>query len=220
MDLLIDDNYYNRTEVSNSDLTELKNMLHPRLVGVDPTNAFRLGTLVDALITEPDKANHVTRTVEQYQYTRDEWEWGKNMRDAWNRAAREMNFVNMIAKSWQNQVVMVNRGQHFEFNGFEFQLDTRCKWDFWHDGCGFGGDLKTTAATTQEQFESCIDLFDWDRSRAWYMDIAGSDCDFIIAISKANQKVFTKTIRRGDEIYNRGKDKYLELAFQYWSLMI
>ena len=50
------------------------------------------------------------------------------------------------------------------------------------------------------------------------MDIARSDRDFIYAISKKNCKVFKKFISRGDEIYNRGREKYEELAFQWWLL--
>ena len=63
-----------------------------------------------------------------------------------------------------------------------------------------------------------IDFFDWDRSRAWYMDIARSDHDFIYAISKKNSKVFKKQINRGDAIYEAGREKYEELAFQWWCL--
>ena len=52
------DNYYSRSEVSNSDLTELKNILHPRMQFGDKEAAFRFGTLVDALITEPSKVDY------------------------------------------------------------------------------------------------------------------------------------------------------------------
>lgn len=47
------DPYYDRPEVSNSDLTSLKEILHPRPITGDRERAFRFGTLVDALITEP-----------------------------------------------------------------------------------------------------------------------------------------------------------------------
>ena len=40
--------------------------------------------------------------------------------------------------------------------------------------------------------------------------------DFIYAVSKTANKVFFKKIVRGDELYERGRQKYLELAFQYW----
>lgn len=84
---------------------------------------------------------------------------------------------------------------------------------------GFGGDLKTTFASSQKQFNEAIDFFDWDRSRAWYMDIAGSKQDFIVAISKKNQQIFKATIKKDDTLYKRGKEKYEELAFKWWMLI-
>ena len=64
------DPYYSRSEVSNSDLTSLKYQLQPQLNFVkekDKLKAFRLGSLVDALVTEPAKANHFRRTVERME---------------------------------------------------------------------------------------------------------------------------------------------------------
>ena len=52
------DEYYNRTEVSNSDLTALRDILHPRQQFGDREAAFRFGTLVDALITEPARVDY------------------------------------------------------------------------------------------------------------------------------------------------------------------
>jgi hypothetical protein len=113
---------------------------------------------------------------------------------------------------------MVNHGQQFTYCDFEFQLDTRCKWDWWLPAFNFGGDLKTTFATSQKQFDEAVDFFDWDRSRAWYMDIAKSNRDFIYGISKKNCRIFKKFIERDSDIYRRGREKYEELAFQYWCL--
>ena len=50
------------------------------------------------------------------------------------------------------------------------------------------------------------------------MDIAGSNQDILIGISKVNNKVFKLPIKRGDDFYNSGKEKYLELAFKWWYL--
>lgn len=113
---------------------------------------------------------------------------------------------------------MINKRQDFNYCGFQFTLDTRCKFDWWLRQFGFGGDLKTTFASSQKEFDDAVDFFDWDRSRAWYMDIAHSDKDFIYAISKKNCKIFKKFINRDDAIYKRGKEKYEELAFNYWLL--
>ena len=215
------DTYYQRREVSNSDLTDLKNLLHP--VPMDPVireQAFHFGTLVDALVTEPGRVNHFYRTVDDVVYNEYDWLRGLEMLRALRREARRDPFLARVLDEADTQRFMTNRSQPFTYAGFHFQLDTRCKWDWWLPVCGFGGDLKTTTAASQKEFDECVDFFDWDRSRAWYMDIAHADRDFIYAISKKNYRVFKRFIRRDDETYRRGREKYEELAFQYWCLNI
>lgn len=210
------DTYYLRREVSNSDLTELKNILHPRMQFGDREAAFRFGSLVDALITEPSRVDYYRLTVDDEPYSYDEFRHAQEMQKALRHEARRDAFLAKVLECADTQRIMVNHAQELSYCGFPFRLDTRCKWDWWLGT--FGGDLKTTFASTQQQFDEAVDFFDWDRSRAWYMDIAGSDRDFIYAISKKNGKVFKKFITRGDVIYNRGRDKYEELAFQFWCL--
>lgn len=82
----------------------------------------------------------------------------------------------------------------------------------------WGGDLKSTTATTQKQFEEAVRYFDYDRQRAWYMDIAGSNQDVLIGVSKENFRVFKVPIRRDDDLYKSGFQKYNELAFKWWAL--
>lgn len=213
-----DINYYERSEVSNSDLTELKNLLHPRPQFGDKEAAFRFGSLVDAIITEPDRVNYYQFTVDDVQYTEDEFRHAQEMYRSLRLEARNDSFLAKVLEIADTQRCMVNKQQQFEYGGFVFTLDTRCKWDWFLDLCGFGGDLKTTFASTQKEFDEAVDFFDWDRSRAWYMDIANSDRDFIYGISKKNCCVFKKFINRDDAIYKRGREKYEELAFQYWCL--
>lgn len=212
------DQYYNRPEVSNSDLTELKNLLHPRLQFGDREAALRFGSLVDAIITEPSRVNYYQLTVDDVQYTDEEFRHAREMNNALRRESMHDDFLKHVLLSADTQNTMVRKNQEFEYGGFPFQLDTRCKWDWWLPVLGCGGDLKTTFASSQKEFEEALDFFDWDRSRAWYMDIANSDRDFIYAISKKNCQVFKKFIRRGDYLYKRGREKYEELAFQYWCL--
>lgn len=212
------DTYYQRSEVSNSDLTTLKNLLHPHIQYGDREAAFRFGNLVDAIITEPSRVNYYRFTVDDVQYTEAEFRHAQDMLAALRREATKDQFLFNVLGFASTQTVMVNKAQRFEYGQFPFTLDTRCKWDWFLDDYGFGGDLKTTFASTQKEFEEALDFFDWDRSRAYYMDIARSDRDFIYAISKKNCKVFKHFIRRGDATYNRGRDKYQELAFQYWCL--
>lgn len=212
------DNYYSRSEVSNSDLTELKNILHPRMQFGDKEAAFRFGTLVDALITEPTKVDYYRLTVDDVVYSEDEFRHGQELQKALRTEAKNDAFLAAVLSNADTQRCMVNKAQQFTYCEFPFTLDTRCKWDWWLASAKFGGDLKTTSASSQAEFEEAVDFFDWDRSRAWYMDIAGSDKDFIYAISKKNCRIFKKFITRGDEVYTRGRQKYEELAFQYWCL--
>lgn len=212
------DTYYMRSEVSNSDLTTLKNMLHPHLQFGDREAAFRFGNLVDAIITEPERVNHYRYTVDDEQYSEEEFRHALEMQVALYTEAKQDLFLNNVLAYATRQHVMVNKSQRFEYGQFPFTLNTRCKWDWYFKPNHFGGDLKTTFATSQKEFDEAIDFFDWDRSRAWYMDIAGSSRDFIYAISKKNCKVFKHFINRDDAVYNRGRAKYEELAFQYWCL--
>lgn len=220
------DSYYDRKEVSNSDLTALKMKLFPSLDFVsdkDRQKAFRLGTLVDALVTEPSKANAYRHTAGEYRYTADEWKWGEKMRAALQKRSEKDAFLAYVLANSDTQRSFANPAQEFDYGCFHFNLPTRCKFDWWLTT--FGGDLKTVSADTEKQFRGCIDFFDWDRSRAWYMDLVHSinpawgNMDFIYAVSKETQRVFFCKIERGDEIYKRGREKYLNLAFRMWMVI-
>ena len=215
------DSYYSRSEVSNSDLTELKNYLYPRVQYGDKEKAFKFGTLVDALITENDRVRYDKLMVDDYLYTTEEFELGLEMRKALRKEAEKDQFLAVVLAQSDTQKFMVNKQQEFYYGNFAYHLDTRCKWDWWLSAYNFGGDLKTTFAESQAQFDEAIDFFDWDRSRAWYMDIAGSNRDFIYANSKKNCKIFKHFITdRNHPTYIKGKEKYEDLAFKWWQLMV
>lgn len=215
------DSYYSRSEVSNSDLTELKNYLYPRVQYGDKEKAFKFGTLVDALITENDRVRYDKLMVDDYLYTTEEFELGLEMRKALRKEAEKDQFLAVVLAQSDTQKFMVNKQQEFYYGNFAYHLDTRCKWDWWLSAYNFGGDLKTTFAESQAQFDEAIDFFDWDRSRAWYMDIAGSNRDSIYAISKKNCKIFKHFITdRNHPTYIKGKEKYEDLAFKWWQLMV
>lgn len=214
------DAYFSRSEVSNSSLTELKQLLYPQTFYGDKEKAFKFGTLVDAVITEPDRVDFYKLTVDDVQYQPEDFELAIEMRKSLRMEARKDRFLENVLKHFDTQTVSIRQNQPFDYYGFEFMLDTRCKWD-WHSPLmNFGGDLKSSAAASQKEFEEAIDFFDWDRSRAWYMDVVRSSQDFIYAISKKNCKVFKYFIKRGDKTYEKGKEKYLDLAFKYWQIII
>jgi hypothetical protein len=208
------DPYFGRNEVSNSDLSWLKDYWSDnKMDEVSKEKAYKFGTLIDAVITEPFKVDYFKFQVDGVQYSEEDFEKAIQMKKAFMKDPLAQN---LLKQSDTQKVMITNRT--FTYDEVEFSLDTRCKWDLWMDGLGWGGDLKSTTATTQKQFEEAVRYFDYDRQRAWYMDIAGSNQDVLIGVSKENFKVFKVPIRRGDELYNSGLNKYNQLAFKWWAL--
>lgn len=207
------DSYFNRNEVSNSDLGALEKMFMSREQVGDIEAAYRFGTLVDAVITEPEKVDHYKYTVSGEQYTCEEFAKAGEMAKAF--MADDM--CRQIMKHAVFQTVMAKTMQ-YEHRGVPFTLNVRCKWDLWMELLEWGGDIKSTAAASQKAFEQSIEYFNYDRQRAWYMDIAGSKRDMLIGISKVNNKIFKVPITRDSDLYKRGREKYLELAFKHWCL--
>ena len=204
--------YYQRPEVSNSDLSWLKQQLYPKET-FDPTQAYRFGNLIDAMITEPQRVDYYTRMLDDMQFTVEEFAQAEKMKQAFYKD----EFCRTIAEHADGQAVM-SKQQTFSYMGYQFTLDTRCKWDLWRQDWGWGGDIKSTTATTQAGFEAAARYFDYDRQRAWYMDIAGSSRDVLIGISKVNLKIFKIAINRSSQWYKDGFMKYNELAFR-WHLI-
>ena len=211
------DTYYDRKEVSNSSLSWLKLQLFPREMP-DPTLAYLFGNLVDAVITENGRVDYFQKTIDGQQVPAEWFEKAEKMKRSFY--ADEMCRA-LIQGAGTQTVMSVNR--HFNYKGVEFDLDVRCKWDLFKNYLGFGGDIKSTTATTQAQFEAAVRYFDYDRQRAWYMDIARelgykADKDVLIGISKVNFKVFKVYINRQSPLYLDGVNKYNFLAFRWWLL--
>jgi PDDEXK-like domain of unknown function (DUF3799) len=207
------DPYFGRNEVSNSDLSWLKSYWEPQMDEVSKQKAYKFGTLLDAIITEPFKVDFFKFQVDGVQYSEEDFDKVAQMKKSFLNHPLAAN----ILKQSDTQKVMI-KNRKFQFNDVDFELNTRCKWDLWMPNLGWGGDLKTTTATSQKQFEEAVRFFDYDRQRAWYMDIAGSNQDLLIGVSKVNHKVFTVPIRRDEELYRSGEKKYNELAFKWWAL--
>lgn len=218
------DPYFGRPEVSNSDLSSLKAMLYPNgLTFGDKWKAYAFGTLLDNLITEPDKVDLFNLKVQyqDYPYTQEDFDLALKMK----RAYLKDDFCRMINEAADFQAITVVPDFKINYMGFEFSLPARCKWDLLVPSWNMGGDIKSTAAETQQQFEAACQHFDYFRSRAWYMDLQGTDKDMLIGISKKNCKIFKIAIdrtaplgTRPRDLYEQGKEEYQELAFKYWQL--
>ena len=206
------DAYFDRSEVSNSDLSWLKRQLYP-IEMPDPTEAYKFGNLIDAMLTEPHKVNYTSYQCDGEQHTPEDFERADQMRKAFLKD----DFCRNLVENSTPQKVMT-KVQEFEANGFQYSLPVRCKWDIFMDSFGWGGDIKSTTATTQKQFVDAIYHFDYDRQRAFYMTIAGSKQDVLIGISKKNFKVFKVPIKRTDDLFKSGMEKVNELTFEWWKM--
>lgn len=210
------DPYFLRPEVSNSDLTALKEYWMDESYKMDLEKAFADGTLIDAIITESYKVDYFKYRIAgyPYQFTKEDFEKAKRMKDAFMKDS----YCQMMIRQCSFQKISLVPEFKITYDGFEFTLPARCKWDLFCDQIDLGGDIKSTVCTTQKQCEESLYHFDYDRSRAWYMDLENRTNDIIIFISKVNFKIFKVPVKRGGEIYKSGRAKYEELAFNYYCL--
>lgn len=209
------DPYYGRPEVSNSDLSWLKKYWQPENMVYDLEQAYRFGTLIDCMITEPYKVDYFKLTCAGNQHNKADFELAESMKKSFYRDP----LAKMMAEKSEFQKVSVRNDFEIEHEGFVFSLDVRCKWDLYaQNTLKVSGDIKSTTATTQKQFEEAVRYFDYDRQRAWYMDIENTNNDMLIGISKKNCQVFKVPIKRGSDLYKSGKAKYQELSFKWFCL--
>lgn len=214
--IITDETYRSFPAVSNSDLGWLQEYWMNKQQIIDLRTAYANGTLIDAMITEHHKVDYFKFRVagEDYLYTTDEFERAKEMKKAFYRD----EFCNSFIKQCKFQHISYNPAFPINYQGFDFTLPSKCKWDLFRPDIDLSGDIKSTACTTQKQCEEAFRYFDYDRSRAWYMDLENRTNDIVIFISKVNFKIFKIPIKKNSSIYNDGKAKYQEISFKHWYL--
>ena len=119
------DTYYLQQEVSNSDLSKIADIIYPTDRVLDLSKAYRFGNLVDAMITEPHRCNHLTMRVDDEPFFKDEWETARAMLNAFRKDAMCMQMLKMAS----GQAVKVVKDFKIEHEGIQFSLDVRCKYD-------------------------------------------------------------------------------------------
>lgn len=207
------DEYYLRSEVSNSDLSKLKDYFMPKSYIMDSTAAYRFGNLIDAMVTESHRVDNYRMRVDNEQFLASEWDLALEMKKAFFRDP----MCQQLHKLCSGQAIKAGPIT-LNHRGIEFTLPMRCKYDLWSDALNWGGDLKSTTATTQKQFEEACYYFDYDRQRANYMRQSGAKKDVLIGISKVNLQIFKIHITEDTPFYKSGKEKFEYWAFKYWTL--
>jgi len=211
--LITPENYRSFLAIANSDLGWLKNLDKPP---IEAEEAYKFGTGLDAFITEFYKVDLYRHTIDGVQYTAEDFNHFKIMKREFlkNRICQD------IIKDCSYQHISYNPKFQIEHDGFKFTVPAKCKWDLKKKHFKLGGDIKSTVATTLQQCLDATKFFDYDRSRAWYMDLEGHNADYLIYISKKNYKVFVIPADRNHWVYKDGLVKYQSLAFQYWKNFI
>jgi hypothetical protein len=150
-----------------------------------------------------------------------------------NKAYHADQFCSQLHLTTAKQVEFYKQAMQLNYMGVAFSLDVKCMFDYFQHGInnpylaslsspGYGGDLKRTSARNEAEFMKHIDFFEYDRARAWYMDVASLhgprvDQDFIVGVNESG-KIFKVFINRGDEMYQRGRERYTYWAFKKWIL--
>lgn len=200
--------YFSHPAVSNSNLKALARMYYA-LQKIDSAAAFRFGLLVDCILTEEWKLTDNCIEDEDgriVRYTDQEISLAKRMANT----VQADPVVRLLIPGGEGQRIFI-REMPIVFEGREFTLEVRCKFDWYNSGLNTGVDYKTTACANYKTFKESIEFFDYDQAAAFYMDIAEIDFFWIIGISKKNGQVFKFAIQRGDSVYEAGKRKYV-----YW----
>lgn len=213
-----DAEYFAYPALSNSKMSEIKKQITGKSDFFDPADAFRFGSLIDAMITEGHRIEWAMKLLDDQPIMPTEFETSRKMRKAFlaDRSCCDLVFSNNV--EYQKVFIRELDMQHYAgvAGGGEpvsFTVLCKCKFDFYG---AVSGDIKSTTAKTEKEFIAACYRFDYFRSRAFYMDIAGTDLDVIIGISKHNFKIFKLVIKRGDKYHSEGVKQYQELAFHYW----
>lgn len=210
------DCYYGRPEASNSDFSMLAKYWQSFQISYDIEAAFKFGTLVDCMITEPHRVDYFRFTCAGMQYTQEDFVKAQAMKDSFVKD----DFCRLFLEKSEFQTTIVNPGFDFEWMGVKFKIATRCKPDCdARKKLGMIADVKSTNAKTQKEFETMVEAFSYDRQGAFYMDMGLTDRFVLLGISKIYPyPIFKVAIQRGDRRYLSGREKYSALAFKYHTL--
>ena len=210
------DAYYDRFEVSNSDLSTLQKYWQSLQLQYDLQKAYDFGTLIDCMLTEPQKVNYFNFTCAGIQFSKADFEIAEAMKISFLRD----QFCRLLLENSETQKITIRENFKINYLGFDFTLNARCKWDFFaKQKIGITADLKSTVATSEKAFRNSIELFEYHRQAAWYMDLENIDSHMLIGIcKKAPYSIFKVAIKRGDDMYKAGRALYQELAFKHYQL--
>lgn len=143
---------------------------------------IRIGNLVDALITQPDKINMFSRSFAGHKFTNDEYELINKMYHSYLSFIKTSG-IDLIIKHSQYQCKYF-KVMEYQENDLHIQAPMKCIYDIVSNDNTIGIDIKTTQATTKKAFINGLKYTDQDQSRYIYNSLSKLKNDYIIGISK------------------------------------
>lgn len=187
--------------LSNSGLGKVEDWLNGKTNKVLPEKAFRFGSMVDAILTQPDELED--------SLTDEEILAGIKL----SKAALAHPLSSMILSHGKSQVILTSEVT-IDFEGIIKPIEAKCMYDKLLLKMKIGADYKTTVAKDYAEFLVLISWFKYDRQAYWYMEIGNLDRFVLIGLSKTRVgEVFIHIVKRGDEMWQSGKDKAVVLAY-------
>lgn len=208
--------------ITNSKLSKLRLKLEGKEMNMKIMGKYlRFGSLVDALITEPERVDlnklslHNKTRYEDEHYLFKPWEieLAQEMKEAF--------FANSFCRKVMRHAEKAIFQKKMQIENFE--IDVEGEADLLWPSQNLNTDIKVTACTSQKEFvKKCKELF-YDQQGSFYMDNFQVDRHVVIGISRkvrdANNlpKLFFFPIERTNDLYKVGKEKYVFWTKKYLS---
>lgn len=174
--------------------------------------AYYFGSIIDAILTDPENVHTIDLPADQR----------KEVLSMCRAIERDVQYQALFSPEagGERQAVFVNMEFPFNLDGLEVKIPVKCKFDWFNPRpkINFGADLKTTLARSEAAFKSASNWFDYPQQAAWYMDISDTDRFMFMGISKYDNAIYKIPIKRGDELYKIGKEKYLRCLSSWCKL--
>lgn len=218
--------YFDLPHMSNSDLSELDRQINARELPANIQQLFSFGHLTDALTGDQENNLNYESGILKVGNEIHTFNEEQMNRAILMKAAYEAD--PLLQKAFygaKDQYWFVRERFRIEHEGFEFFLRAKCKCDKYRKDTRLIGEIKSTAAKSQKEFEAQAEHLDYDRAGALYMDLGKVDRYLLVGLSKHKNKhtklheVYIIVVQRGDPFYERGKKKYQELAYKYHLLI-
>lgn len=148
----------------------------------DENQAIKIGNLIDALITQPDRINMFSKLFAGHIFSNDEYELINKMHHSF------LNFIHasgidLLIKHSQKQC-KYSKVMTYQESDLHIQAPMKCIYDIVTNDNTIGIDIKTTQATTKKAFINGLKYTDQDQSRYIYNSLSNLKNDYIIGISK------------------------------------